>query len=175
MRSKDQILLENLYDKIAKYNMDAVDKIAKASGLPAIPNDGYADGGEPYDDDELEAMNSKEQPLDPEMQDMAKIDPYREGEQPEEEQGKNITVDDLIKAGWTFKNAIDPFTGWKEQFKTWHDEKGNRISSDTDSALGIYKHRNDLFSDEELKNSGDMERRWMDSQRGIDPGNVSFK
>lgn len=162
MKNKDQILLESLYSKILKEN------------FPKIPNDGYADGGEPYDDDELETMNNKEQPLDPEMQDMAKIDPYREEDQPEEEQGKKITVDDLIKAGWTYKNGIDPVTGEKEWYKSWHDEKGNMISMKSDSALGSYKLKNNLFSDDELKNSGDMERRWMDSRRGIDPGNVSF-
>ena len=162
MKNKDQILLENIYSKnILKEN------------FPKIPSDGRSDGGDPYEDDELEAMN-KEQPNDTEMQDLAKIDPYREGEQPEEEQGKTITVDDLIKAGWTYKNGIDPVTGEEEFYKSWHDEKGNRVSMNKDSALGSYKLKNNLFSDDELKNSGDMERRWSDSQRGIDPGNVSF-
>lgn len=49
MKNKDQILLENLYSK----------HILKEEQLPKIPNDGYADGGEPYTDDELESINKK--------------------------------------------------------------------------------------------------------------------
>lgn len=49
MKSKDQILLENIYSK----------KVLKEN-FPKIPSDGYADGGEPYEDDELEAINSEQ-------------------------------------------------------------------------------------------------------------------
>ena len=48
MRNKDQILLESIYSK----------KVLKED-FPKIPSDGYADGGEPYDRDELESMNSE--------------------------------------------------------------------------------------------------------------------
>lgn len=48
MRSKDQILLESIYSK----------KVLKED-FPKIPSDGYADGGEPYDRDELEDMNNE--------------------------------------------------------------------------------------------------------------------
>ncbi len=46
MRNKDQILLESIYSK----------KVLKED-FPKIPSDGYADGGEPYENDELESMN----------------------------------------------------------------------------------------------------------------------
>jgi hypothetical protein len=120
-------------------------------------------------------MNSKEQPNDPEMQAMTKKGLGEEYPEDHGSDSKKITVDDLIKAGWTFKNPIDPVTGEKSFYKTWHDEKGNIVGGGGDEgSIGMFKLKNNLFTDDELKNSGDIQRRWEDAQRGIDPGNVSF-
>jgi hypothetical protein len=88
MKSKDDLILQEAYSKILKENKINVlggkvnlgGEVVPAensikSSMPKIPSDGYADGGEPYTDEELQETEEELQDSNEELlKDIAAIE-----------------------------------------------------------------------------------------------------
>lgn len=155
MKSKDQILLEEAYFKILNEEQ-----------LPKIPNDGYADGGEPYTDEELQETEEGSKESDEELlKDIAAIESlpqigwstsiFLKGLKDEAKRRgllktninpSNVTSDMTYakKGGYveSFVHGIQPISEAKKKVNPWAIEKS--IEKKTGKKFGK-KHKEEII------------------------------